>query len=358
MSKKEEPVKPKRASYVPYDVMAGMIEHEEGVQGGETSHVEELREVFAWMRGFVNGWYGWANDGKGTFFDFMAVLKAKYAGWKFCCYKPEDMDSVFVDGHAEIKANRIYKNLAWSLTGKTWNKNFAERYFAPRMTEQEENEAMKFITSHFYIIYPETRHYKNLLDDFRFMHEKFGIDCFLIDPWNAVKMDDHQRGDERLVDAFIDVKEFALRTNTVFNIVNHPRSMTDTKVGKGKDSAFKVVDQFMQLGGSAWDMKMDGQYSIYRPERHIDPKDPRVQFYNLKQRQSEVIGVERGCYGRTEDGQSIKFNRQKKQYFFNGVCPMDGSMSPELVKAGGNQADIFSAPKQETKKADDDELPF
>lgn len=326
-----------RSSYIPLDVESAINEHGEIVQSGETCRVSHLENTFAWQRGFVNAWYGWSNDGKGTMLDFLMTLKAKYDGWKWCLYKQEDMDTSLVDNRPTIRANRIYKNLAWTLTGKTWSAAFSQKQKVAAMTLDEEQAALEFITRHFFVIYPEDRKFSNILDNLKFMYEKFGVNGFLIDPWNTVKLPDDKRGDERLVDAFIDIKELAMITNTVFNIINHPRSMNDVKE---KDGKYKVVNQFMQLGGSAWDMKMDGQYSIYRPERHLNPSDPKVHFYNLKQRQAEIVGVERGSY------EKIVFDKIKKQYYFDGVNPMDGSLKDAK----------FTQVKMEIPS--DDKLPF
>ena len=155
-----------QSSYIPLDVAASVNEHSDGVQGGETCRIDALKDRFAWMRGSINGWYGWANDGKSEMRDFLKILKAKMDGWKFVCFKPEDMDTTVVDGHPKIGANRIYKNLAWTLTGKTWNKNFAKKYFLTQMTLDEEMEALEFIQSHFFVVYPKDRMYKNIIDEF------------------------------------------------------------------------------------------------------------------------------------------------------------------------------------------------
>lgn len=332
-----------RSSYVPLDIESAINEHGIVIREGETSRVAQLSNTFAWMRGFVNGWYGWSNDGKGTMLDFLMMLKSKHDKWKWCIYKQEDMDTAIVNGKPLIRANRIYKNLAWTLTGKTWSAGFAGKYKTPAMTFKEENEALEFVSNHFYVVYPEDRKFSCVMDNLKFMYEKFGVDGFLIDPWNTMKLPDDKRGDERLVDAFIDIKEFTMITNTVFNIINHPRSMNDVK---DKDGKYKVVNQFMQLGGSAWDMKMDGQYSIYRPERHLNPADPKVHLYNLKQRQAEIVGVERGSY------EKIIFDKIRKQYYFDGVNPMDGSVKDAKFTQSSFETSERKAPLS------DDETPF
>lgn len=330
-----------QSSYVPLDTAAAINDHGEIVQSGETCRIDALKDNFAWMRGFVNAWYGWSSDGKGTMLDFLTLIKSKRDNWKWCLYKMEDMDTVITPNGPVIKANRIYQNLAWSLTGKTWNKAFSDKYKTPMMTMHELQEALEFVTEHFYVIYPQDRSLKSILETFKMMYEKFGIDGFVLDPWNVVKLPENNRTDQQLVEAFIDCKEFAMNTNTVFNIVNHARSLNDVK---DKDGRYKVVNQFMQLGGSAWDIKMDMQMSIYRPERHLNPSDPKVHLYNLKTRQGEIVGVDRGSY------EKIVFDRIKKQYYFDGVNPMTGEIKGDRVQSTMN----FSQPT----RPDSDEALF
>lgn len=335
------------SSYVPLDLAASVKEWDEGVQGGESCRIEALKDRFAWMRGFINGWYGWANDGKSEMRGFLKVLKAKVDGWKFAVFAPEDMDTILVGGKPQIKANRIYKNLAWTLTGKTWNKNFSNKYFIPQMTLEEEMEALNFIQDHIYVIYPRDRQYKRILDEFKFLYEKFGIDGFEIDPFSGVLVPDMERADVSLSNCFFEIKEFALQTNTVFDIISHPKSVHDHKE---KDGRFKVVNQFMILGGSAWDMKMDGQFSIYRPERHLDPSNPKVHFHNLKQKQAQIVGVERGV---TEN---IEFIFTKKQYWFDGVNPMTGEVRHKPAKP--EETLFYNEPETELPPLKPGEAPF
>ncbi len=322
---KQEKEPDSELGFIRLDSVEILAEHGDYVQTGDSCRIKALEDHFAWMRGFVNAWYGWSNDGKGTFTDYLMTVKSLRDGWKWCLYKQEDMDTIVEDGKVTIKANRIFKNLAWTLTGKTWNKRFSEKYRCPMMSMTEEAEALEFISKHFVVIYPKDRKYQCLLDNFRHAQEHFGADGFMLDPWNTVKLDDTKRGDHQLVDAFIDIKEFAMLTNTVFNIVSHPRSMHDQKENpKDKASPYKVVNQFMQLGGSAWDIKMDGQYSIYRPDRHTDPRNPSVEFHNLKQRAFEIVGVNKGTV------QNIEFDYIKRQYYFSGVNPIDGKLKYEI----------------------------
>jgi hypothetical protein len=321
-----------KSSFVPLDIAASVNEHSEGVQGGESCGIDALKDVFAWMRGTINGWYGYSNDGKTQFRDFIKVLKSKRDGWKWCLFRPEDMDTVMVNKKPQIKANRIYHDLAWVLTGKTYSKEFAKRYFIPQMTLDEMHTALEFIEEHFFVIYPKDRRYQNLIDEKRFIYEKYGVDGFETDPISGLILPEKERGDERLAAFLFDEKQFALETNTVNDFVNHPKSMDV----KEKDGRFKVVTQFMVLGGSMNDAKMDGQYSIYRPERHLNPSDPKVHFWNLKQKNAQIVGAQRGVY------EKIQFSFTKRQYYFDGINPISGE-DRNAKKAEQSSADFTTA---------------
>lgn len=339
------------SSHLEVDIISLMEEYDQGEQVGEKSHVAEMDDVFKWMRGTINAWYGWANDGKGTFFDFMAVMKAKTDGYKFCMMKQEDISSTrYKNDKPRITANRIHKQLVWTLTGRTPYKHYSEKYNVPRLTKEEYLDALTFVSEHFIILYPRDRRYNSVLDNFKFFYEKFGIDVFLIDPFKSLKLDDSKRTDFMMDDLFITAKEFAVDTNSSFNFIAHPKSMTEVRIGKQADSPYKVVTQFMVAGGQAWDNNMDAQYSIYRPERHINPADPKVHFFNLKQRNSEEVLAKRGEYTK------IRFDPNTRRYFFDGYCPLDGSKAPEKFPSKAAMQEAFSFESE--SRTISDEAPF
>lgn len=344
-----------QSSYMPMDIVSMTNEWNDGAISGEKSYVAELDQIFAWMRGHVNGWYGWANDGKGTFFDFMAVMKSKYDGWKWGMMKQEDMSVYrYKDDddkwRTRVTPNNIFNNLIWTYTGKTPIAAFAKRKYTEKIQLEEYHEAAEWVRKHFFVIHPRDRRYPNIMDEFRFLYEKFGIDGFLVDPFKSIKLDSDKRGDWLLDDLFIETKTFAQDTNTVFNFIAHPKSMVDTRIDRKPDSAYKVVNQFMVSGGAAWDNNMDAQYSIYRPERHLNPSHPGVHFHNLKQRQAELVGVLRGSY------EQIKFDNNTKRYFFNGTCPLDNSHPADRRKV--KDFTESSAGQLEIRPGATDDLPF
>lgn len=321
------------ASYFAPDMERMKKEYDGAIQIGETSGINpEFDNTFSWMRTHVNGFYGWSNDGKGVILEYLSIMKAKISGWKTCMFKQEDMGSHFDGKNSKMNADRIYAKLAWTLTGVTPFEHYSKKHNTELLAWDKFMEAQEWLRKFLFIVYPSDRRYSNVFDEFLYFYEVFGIDHFAIDPWNTIILDDKERGDERLISAFIHAKEFVLKTNSVLSIVNHAKSIQEVKETTGENKGmFKVVNQFMQLGGSAWDIKMDGQYSIHRPNRHKHPNHPEVHFWNLKQRDSEIVGAERGRYGK------IFFNRDKRQYYFDGKNPIDGStmVMPKSSDDGG-----------------------
>lgn len=322
-----------QAAYIPPNLAQMTNEWDKGVTIGEKSGIDALDNIFKWMRGDISAWYGWSNAGKGTFFDFLAVVKAKRDNWKFCMMKQEDMSG---DHHGKISANVIYNNLIWSLTGLSPYKHFTEKYHQEKLLLPAYHEALEFIQEHFFVLYPEDRKYNNVFDLFLFMYEKYGISCFLIDPFKSLILDGQERGDFMMTKVFIQAKEFALKTNSSVNFINHAKSMNEVK---DKDGKYKVVTQFMQLGGSAWDINMDSQFSIYRPLAHDDPNDPNVELYNLKQRKAEIVGCRKGMYGK------IEFDFFKKQFYFDGINPINGTMTKKKQEEISARPIDFTEPK-------------
>ncbi len=341
-------------AYFEPNISSMINEWSDGEPHGEKSFVSELDSIFAWMRGDQCAWYGWPNDGKGTFFDFMALMKAKFNGDNFMMFKPEDMSSSKINGQTIITANDIYKNLAWMYTGQTPYKHFAAKYHQKQIPFDQYQEAIEFVRDHFRVIFTRQREYKNIIDLFKFYRDKYNIQHFLIDPAKSIKLEKGER-DQIMNDMFIEGKQFSLETNSSLHWIAHPKSMADVRVSKKEDSAYKVVNQYMIAGGAAWDNNMDAQYSIYRPERHLNPSDPKVHFINLKQRKAELVGVQRGSY------ELIKFDFLKKRYYFNGVCPLDASIDHKSKKDDKNFVNLFDSGEptnHSTITTDPDEAPF
>lgn len=339
------------SSYIPPDFTSMSSQWNKGIEGGEKSFVHELDEVLRWKKGFVNGWYGWPSDGKGTMFDYLSLMKSRNDGTKWCLFKQEDMSSHRgTDKKVRIDANQIYNNLIWTHTGISPYKHVAQKYMSLRGSMDDYREALEWVEQHFFVVYMKDRKFTNVMNVFREMHKEYGINGFLIDPWKSIILEDGNSVDDKLNLALIQCKEFALETESYFNIIAHPKSQTDVKDKEGK---YKVVNQYMVAGGAMWDNNLDGQFSIYRNLRHADPRDNGVHFHCLKQRDSDVVGSDRGVY------QNIKLDRRSRRYYFDMICPITGAryMTDFERKMHGVDKD-YRPDSQIESKTNPDELPF
>lgn len=329
-------------------------EWDEGVQTGKSSRIAALDEVYKWMPGTINALYGWANDGKGTFYDYLAVVDAMFdKNSKHCMMKQEDISSTrFKNESPKLTFNRVHRGLIWTYTGKCPIKSFAKKNGATLITKEEFNAALQWVDEQFYIFSPKDRSLSNVLLLMEFYWNEYGITHFCIDPWKSVRVTGGAgvRGDYVMDEALMMLKEFAIRTNTSVNLIHHPKSLTDVKVSKDINAPFKIVNQYMVVDGPAFDKNMDGQFSIYRTNRHNNPRDPSAQFHNLKQRNGEEVEAEKGSYT------DIKFHRNKRRFYFGGRCPITGDTWTEVQYM--KQALIDYSEPTKAEPIDPNELPF
>lgn len=327
-------------------------EWKSGVPNGQTSNIKALDEIFKWMPGSQNALYGWPNDGKGTFFDYLACVRCMFdkEDRRFLMMKQEDMSSTrYGNEKAKITANRVHRGLMWTYTGKCPDKNFVAKYGGVHLSDKDEMmAAMSWVDEHFFVMSPKDRSWKVVSKLIRQYCDEFGITDILIDPAKSVKDENDGRADVVLDDRFIEAKEIAIETNTTIHWIAHPKSNIDVRESKDKNAPYKIVNQWMVAGGAPWDNNMDAQYSVYRPFRHNNPNAPEVEFYNLKQRNSEEVLAQKGMVN------NIKFDRLKRRYYFDGKCAISGETWTDVKFMKQTALDLFE-PKKEVKPQD---LPF
>lgn len=297
------------------------LEHEfiNGKPVGDDTRINELSDYFSWKRGFVNVFTGWPNHGKTTGTLFMMLNKSVHDGWKWVVWSPEMIGSEKKGKTIKINANDLIDDLVFAYTGKNPFKHYEEKYKLPRISWKEYKEAADFINEHFIFINLKERTTTELYDTLMYIYDTRGFDGFLLDPFKNLRPDSEGRTDQVLDATFSKFKELAIYTDTVFNIVAHPKSLREDQMFEA-NGQFKVCNQYHLLGGAAWDNNMDGIYSWFRPFKHKKATDPNVEFYNLKQRKQSQVGIV-GCV----DG--IKYDWKTGRYYFKGVCPLDDQVS-------------------------------
>lgn len=305
--------------YLPPNISRLIVDFKEGGKIADKCRISDLENIFSWMRGFLNAFTGFAGFGKTGLVLFLMLVKSVIDDWKWAIWSPEMIDSVKnSDGRMVRSAHKIYNILIHAYTGKNPYKHKSNQ-----MTLEEYQAAMLWIEQHFFVLDThKDRSPKTVINGFKDLYETFGTDGFLLDPWKNLTIDEGKTTKDVVLErVFGEFEDLVLDTDMVGNLIAHPKSMDERRMRKnGKlNGEYKVVTQHDLLGGSAWDNSMDGIFSYHRHEKHLNPNSPKGSFYTLKQRSQELT-TKLGYYDQ------IHFDELTNRFYFNGVCPLDGSL--------------------------------
>lgn len=295
-----------------------MEEYKQGKETGESCHIPLMAPHFAWKRGFVNTWAGWPNFGKSAITKFITLVKVVKSNWKAVLFVPEDLSSAKRNGKVIVNSNDVFDSLVFMLTGKPPYLHYQKKWGRMQIPEKEYKEALRWLGERIYVVRPKGRDLRSLMELYRYIYEYKGTDILFIDPFKNLRNEDNKRSDLYIDDIFAEMKDTAIETDSVFNLVAHPHKEKMT-IESGKDRGkYKKVTPDMLLGGASFNNNTDGFYSIHRPNIHLDYNDPQVMFINYKQRKSELVAKK----GAVDD---IRYSPKYHRFYFEGVCPLDGS---------------------------------
>ena len=248
-----------------------------GRKKGSKTHFPELNGIFSFLPGDITIITGLPNDGKSQFMRQLAVVKSKMDGWKWACYVPED-----------FPVDMFYDDICHIYMGKSPYKGHENQ-----MSLEEYRTARTFAREHFFCIYPEPDKETGIIElptnewinkRISFLKLKHGINAFIKDPWNKIHHTFDGREDQYLAAELSREKFFAASYDASIYIA-HPGKMR--KDDKGR---YPSPDVYDISGGSMWNNMADNIMVVYRPERHIDPKDPSVDIMTKKIKKQKIVG--------------------------------------------------------------------
>jgi twinkle protein len=235
---------------------------------GETTHYPEFDKIFKWKRREINLWFGYGNFGKTQVFLDKALTKSMYDDWVWAIFCPEN-----------FPATDFYIDLIEMYTGR-----HIDGRLGNKMTADELDEAIKFLTKHFIYVYPdEVQDLDTLHILFRSLILRHGVDGVLIDPWNQLDHIIDNREDLYLSKAFKEIKKFSLLNNISYNIIAHPKTTTPNK-----DGELPKIEVWHIAGGQMWRNKMDNIISVERPDWNRDKTSgwTRIETHKIKRRRT------------------------------------------------------------------------
>jgi hypothetical protein len=296
------------------EVMLHQYKH--GKKRGITTHVPEIDHHLTWKPGFLYAFTGWPQNGKSEVINFLALLKSKFAGWKWLMYPPETMP-----------ADEMFDQLAHTLVGQS-----TDPIYRNQMSLPDYLAVIDFLHEHIFVIDDDLLEEfgvqptpENLRETARWFHDQYRISGFIKDPWNTLMHDLTIRDDQYLQEQLRQEKRLATSLQILDIILVHPKSW----FGAIPDDGLPMPLPHNIANGAMWNNKCDVIGAVHRPNYFKDRTDRHAVLATHKVKKQHLVG---------KPGQiDMLFNPQENRYYINGRCPLvTPGLQPDTVKA-----DIF-----------------
>lgn len=291
--------------------------YDNGLPDIEGIGVPLIDNQFKLRRGELTLLSGHGNQGKSSMMKFMLLCHAALYGRKFAIFPPEDNP-----------AEQFYNDLVEILLGADCSPRNPNR---PSKDLYE--RAYKWVSAHFFYIYPESESPTPAYVKQRFLELiiKENVDGCIIDPWNQMDNDLSKSGgrdDQYLSVVLGDFARFATLNNVFFWIIAHPKG------GSKKDATgnYPCPDVYDLAGGGMWNAKMWNILVYHRPLFYSHPEDATCELHVKKVKRREV-----GKRGFIE----FEYKFKKRRYVFNGSDPMDGILTKLNLSGYKTQPEIL-----------------
>lgn len=240
----------------------------ESDQKGLSTGFYTLDTNMQFCKRYMSIWTGYPGSGKSEFLDACLVNCALLHDWKVLFYSPENHP---IEQHMS--------KLAEKLIGK----------HVTEFSQLDFDYAMEWLNEHFTWMYPDNPELDTLLTLATREAETTGIDCLVIDPWNAVTHNRTQMVHEYLADALTKMIRFARNYEVFISIVAHP-----TKPLREKDGSFPVPDMYSISDGAMWRNKADYGVVVHRPD--MSRNEVQVYVQKVKYKWMGLIGMQEFDY--------------------------------------------------------------
>lgn len=302
-----------------------------GYESAEPTGIAQIDKLFKWKRGELTLLSGIGNFGKTEWMQFLMLNKSVKDGTKWAVFSPEN-----------FPAQEFYHNLTETVVGANCTPFIGNEINHDQPREDIFEKAYKFVSDHFFYIYPKevapTPEY--IRSRFLELILKEKVDGVLIDPFNQLSNDYGSRDDKYLESFLSECSRFAVKNNVYYVIIAHPH-----KLQKDKDTkAYPCPDVFDLAGGAMWNNKADNILVYHRPNHHTDPMDRTCEMHSKKIRRQKIVG-EKGV-------EQFDYNRRRRRFIFDDypLKTFDLGVTKEITMNGTY--------RDYTEPNKDDETPF
>lgn len=241
-----------------------------GLKRGSTTYIESVDRAWKWREGEVNLWTGYNNDGKSNLLRYLEMVKAKFDGWKFGLFIPEDMPMAeWVESMIQMYIGKPTDSLG--------------------IEPEELQEAEDFIDKHFFVVYPEDGFgLDSIIEKIVYLVRRHGIRVFDIDPYNQIE---HEYGKSMREDLYISgfmskLKRVAVQYDIAINCVAHQIKPENVKIGED----YAAPTRYNIKGGGTFSDKADNVLCVWRHNRRSIPTSRKVTFISDKIKKQKLVG--------------------------------------------------------------------
>lgn len=282
-----------------------------GYKKGTPTGVRDLEGVFSFYKTWWYLWHGIPNSGKSAFVNFLMMCMSVHHGWKWAVFSPE-----------HYPEEDFYIDMVEVLTGRSTDVKHSNR-----LNEQEFNLAMDFVADHFFFVYPQADDIKNtssnVLEKIKELKLRWGIDGYLIDPYNQLMREGSENIDVYLERTLSEVDHLNKTHNLVGNIVAHPRTLYK----EAGQEDYKKSTTYEVAGGAMWYNKCYGSTNVHRPFNQSDKRNTLVEIDVQKIKSHKRAG--------TPACKTMHFNVKTGWYqSMDGTCALDGVFVGMCLEAG------------------------
>lgn len=236
-------------------------------KGGENE--KDFNEIFSVMRGHLVTITGIPSHGKSNFSEWYALNLMNDNDLKFSFYSPE---------HNPMALHQ--SNFIQKAVGKPFFSNFDG---IERVTEKDIERYTEWANERLYLTSKDdgkTPSWKWILEKFEEQMYSFGVDCFVIDAFNKVKLPRGLSKKDAIDEVLTDLTNFAQSNNVVVFLVAHPTKMT-----KNDNGLYAMPTLYDVSGSSDFRNQTHDGFCIYR---FLDTQIEKghTTFTNLKTKMS------------------------------------------------------------------------
>jgi len=235
--------------------------------GGVNS--KSFNDMFSIMRGHLVTGTGIPSHGKSNFTEWYALNLMNDNDLKFSFFSPE---------HSPMALHQT--NFIQKAVGKPF---FGNVQGVERINEQDIKRYKEWADGRLYLTAPDNGHsatWSWLLEKFKEQMFSYGVDCFVIDAFNKVKLPKGMNKLDAINEILTDLTSFAQVYNVVIILIAHP-----TKMQKNENGVYNMPTLYDVSGSSDFRNQTHDGFGIYR-YFETEQEQGYTTFTNLKTKMS------------------------------------------------------------------------